>query len=81
MEEIIEGLLAHEITKGEALILLKKRIAIKDVDFEFTSKGSNIEEGVGVWTDGLMISSDRERNCAYRLVKGNTYKVEVTKLD
>jgi hypothetical protein len=53
-------------------------------DFSFVSVGRDVkldgEPIVGVWTDGIMLSSDNLSSCAYRLKAGNKYKVSVVDL-
>jgi len=50
--------------------------------FSFTEKGRSTkidgEDCIGVWTDGIMLSSDFLSNCEYRLKKGVEYKITVT---
>lgn len=52
--------------------------------FEFKAKGKalpkKIGEGVGVWTDGIMLSSDNAPLCDYRLKEGEVYKITVERV-
>jgi hypothetical protein len=47
--------------------------------FSFTSKAVQIKNSikVAVWTDGIVLISDNEDFCAYRLQKGKKYKVTI----
>ena len=47
--------------------------------FEATAKEVSINDvpSVAAWTDGISLSSDSDRFCAYRLQPGTRYKVTV----
>lgn len=52
--------------------------------FTFKAKGKKLPkhvEAVGVWTDGVMLSSDNGEMCDYLLEIGKEYRVTVERLE
>jgi len=49
--------------------------------FSFEGKAVKLPDGdISVWTDGVALSSDNERQCAYRLEAGKKYKVTIEEI-
>lgn len=87
-EEVIEAYLflrENNTTIPDDVLDLMKEAALEKLDeshFSFTGVGiptlNGGNPGVGVWTDGLMLSSDNAELCDYRLEPGKQYKVSVS---
>ena len=50
--------------------------------FSFTGTAKDLENGhTGLWTDGVMIDCDNERNMAYMFVAGKKYKISIEEVN
>lgn len=49
--------------------------------FEATAKKIGNKKELGVWTDGVMLSTDQKWACEFELKEGKKYKITVEQID
>lgn len=49
--------------------------------FTGTAKKFGKRKEIGVWTDGVMLSTDQDWACEYKLEEGKKYKITVEEIE